>query len=241
MRTGVLKHPEVERVLAAKYVCSWTNIEEEATCGGSYAHEFTDKPGQCYTGDGEHNTQLAIFTPEGRLLDVMAGYQFPADLTKELTWAFAKVKPIVDRQNLSDEDRKAAIAKLYTDRLAANDGERHDLTYMTTHAMESWTKFSVEELVEGRGFGDHFFGRYGKEMPGDAIGKVPEWQQANVDEQRCQVITKDARQLKKLFANATDKERTRIKEKLAALETEYNELKGKNKQAAERMGLLPKK
>src|SRR4029077_251243 len=103
MRTGVLKDKTIGKILNDKFVCAWKNIEGESTCGGSYAHEPTDKPGQCMPGDGEHNTQFCVFTPDGKLLDVLAGYQMPAYLAAELNWVTKEMAPIAASDKIKDD------------------------------------------------------------------------------------------------------------------------------------------
>lgn len=242
MRTVVLKDSQIEKLLNRNFVCAWKNIEGESTCGGSYAHELKDKPGQCLTGDGEHNTQMCVYTSDGKLLDVLAGYQTPKDLYDELEWVFKTVRPIAE-SNLEDSARQERLSKLFTDK--AGRTQHHSLAidarFMAKHVLTSFSEFNAEELVSGRGFGDHFFGRFAKDMPGDALGKVPGYQQAQVDEKRLQEITAEAKKLKRQFNMAGEKERAEIKSKLAALENEYNDLKAKNAEFAKKVQVMAKK
>ncbi|NUN47920.1 MAG: hypothetical protein HUU15_03720 [Candidatus Brocadiae bacterium] len=232
MRTDVLKNREVQNLLKAKFVCAWKNIDGESTCGSSFAHEPADKPGQCSTGDGEHNTQICVFTPDGRLLTVMAGYQTPAELSIELDWVWDKVRPVALSEKLSDDQKATALKKMFADRIEKNPRQNHnhlfDQRYMTTHAYDHWTAFKVEDLVKGRGFGDHFFGRYGdKSMPGEGIGSVPESRMQGIDQMRLVEIKSEASQLRKRWSLAGDKARREIKGRLDELQGEYDELLAK--------------
>lgn len=243
MRTVVLKTDDVSRTINKKYVCAWKNIETEATCGGSYGHEINDKPGLCRTGDGEHNTQLCIFSADGRLLHAMAGYQTPEFLAGELEWAFKSLKPIADSTTYSEEAKKAQIAGAFS-RRASREKDfcvSHDQRYMSKHAYTSWSEFDVTELVSGRGFGDHFFGRFEKSMPGEALGKVPDHQQDSVDGVRLTEITSEAKKLKKDYATSGLKTRAEIKDRLLELEKEYEELKSRNQEVAFKVGGLASK
>jgi hypothetical protein len=233
MRTGVLTHREVARELGKNYVCAWKNIDGEATCGGSFSHAIGDKPGECYPGDGEHNTQIAMFTPEGLLVDIMAGYQTPADLAGELHFAATKLAPIAMNARLPLESRKSAMAREIQDR--KKQAQMHnavtDLNYVEKHALIHWTEFKVDDLVKGRGFGDHFFGRYGKSMPGGGIGNVPEHQQNSIDGQRMTEIRAEAKTLQRQYGLAGERRRAEIKATLAKLEGEYKELEVKSAEA----------
>jgi len=237
MRTAVLKDNEVERELASRFVCAWKNIDGEPTCGGSYGHEPGDKPGTCMPGDGEHNTQICIFTTDGRLLDAMAGYQTPKDLAAELQWAWLQARPVALDARLTDAQKQEKLSKMFEHRVGSTryPGTRLDLQYMQKHVLDPWDKFNVEELVGGRGFGDHFFGRFTKEMPDGGLGHVPGGQQAVIDEQRRQQITEEARRLKAQYALAGDRRRAEIKADLQALEEEYEALKARNAEAAEQV------
>ena len=235
MRTGVLKDKTVGKTVNEKYICAWKNIEGETTCGGSFAHEATDKAGFCSTGDGEHNTQICIFTPDGKLLDVMAGYQTPADLAAELNWVWKELAPIAGNEKIKDDVKKGMLQRTIDSRLTktTNHTTMMDQKYVREHILDSWTQFSVEELVKGRGFGDHFFGRYGeKAMPGEGIGNVPDHTQSSLDTQRMNEISADALRLKKQWNLAGEKLRREIKTKLVELETEYEGLKSKSKNAS---------
>lgn len=235
MRTGVLKDKAVSKTVNEKFVAAWKNIEGETTCGGSFAHEVTDKPGFCATGDGEHNTQICVFTQDGKLLDVMAGYQTPADLAAELEWAWKELRPLAALEKSSDEVKKGMLQRAIDSRLSRtkNFCTQMDQKYLREHVLDSWTQFSVADLVKGRGFGDHFFGRYAeKSMPGEGIGNVPQHTQASLDAQRMNEISAEALRLKKQWNLAGEKLRREIKSKLVELETEYEGLKSKSKNAS---------
>ena len=243
MRTVVLKDTDVARTINKKFVCAWKNIEDEAICGGSYGHEITDKPGQCYPGDGEHNTQICVFSADGRLLDAMAGYQPPQVLAAELEWAHKMLKPVADHPTLSESAKKEKLAAIFSHRASREKAfnTATDLRFMSKHAYEPWTDFKADELVAGRGFGDHFFGRFDKSMPGEALGKVPEHQQDCVDDVRLAEISAEAKKLKRQYALAGVKLRAEIKAKLLEMEEEYNELKARNENAAFKIGALANK
>jgi hypothetical protein len=241
MRTGVLKEREVARTLNKHFVCAWKNIDGEATCGGSFSHTPDEKPGECRPGDGEHNTQIAMFTPDGRLLDVMAGYQTACDLASELEFAAKKLAPIAMNAKLSLEEQKRALSREIQERRkkAQMHNAVSDLNYVEKNVLAHWTEFKVDELVKGRGFGDHFFGRYDREMPGEGIGHVPQHQQSSIDSQRMSEILAEAKTLQRQYGMAGERRRAEIKATLASLDTEYQDLKAKCSESGGARGMKP--
>lgn len=238
MRTGVLKDKNVASTLNGKFVCAWKNIDGETTCGGSFAHELTDKPGFCQPGDGEHNTQLCVFTPDGRLLDVMAGYQTPADLKAELEWAIKEMAPIAMNDKIKGDVKKQCLQRTIGARMGSikNFNTLSDQKYLNNHVLDNWTEFSVKELIDGRGFGDHFFGRSGeKAAPSEGIGHVPERTQSSLDSQRMSEITAEAVKLRRQWNLAGEKLRREIKSQLVDLDTEYETLKARQQDASSGM------
>ncbi|MCE9583566.1 MAG: hypothetical protein K8T20_13855 [Planctomycetes bacterium] len=234
MRADVLKSQGVQKVLGDRYVCTWKNIENDSICGSSYAHDPAEKPGICAPGEGEHNTQACVFTPDGYLLDVMAGYQTPEALVDEMKWVTEKLKAIGNNPNLSVEDRKVRVSKEHegTLRHPKPNNAILDTKFMIRHAMDTFGDFKADDLVEGRGFGDHFFGRFGKDMPGEVLGKVPGYQQALVDEKRCDDIMEEARKLRVKYGAAEGRAKEEIVVRLRELETEYKTLRAKNAEIA---------
>lgn len=79
--------PAVRKLLQRDFVCAWTNTEGDANAGASLAHAPNEPAGSCIRGNGEHNIQLLVLTPDLELLSVMAGYLAPADLVEELELA----------------------------------------------------------------------------------------------------------------------------------------------------------
>lgn len=240
MRTGVLKDKQVGKTLNEKFVCSWKNIEGESTCGSSYAHEPTDKPGVCSPGDGEHNTQICVFTSDGRLLDVMAGYQSPEFLKSQLEWVWKNLLPIATNEKIADDVKKQMLQRQITALSGATKCHEAqiDLKYVHNHVLDPWTKFSITELVDGRGFGDHFFGRAGdKSTPGEGIGEVPAHMKRSIESGRMSEINSEALVLKRQYGLSNEKSRRDIMEKLRGLETEYATLKAKSLNANQAVGV----
>jgi hypothetical protein len=237
MRADVLKDNGVQKVLGDRFVCTWKNIENDSICGASYAHDPAEKPGFCAPGEGEHNTQACVFTADGYLLDVMAGYQTPDALTEEMKWVLDKLRAVGNNANLSVEDRKARISKEFEGTLRHNKTNNAllDTKFMIRHAMDAWATFKADELVDGRGFGDHFFGRFDKDMPPKALGKVPGYEQALVDEKRCDAIMEEAKQLRAQYAGAQGRAKVEIVTKLGELEKEYKALRAKNAEVAKQV------
>lgn len=238
MRTGVLKDRNVAKSLNSKYICAWKNIDGESTCGGSFAHELADKPGTCFPGDGEHNTQICIFTSDGRLLDVMAGYQTPQALQAELEWAAREMAPIAVNPKIDDDVKRQCLQRTIGARLNSKESfnTKSDQKYLHEHVLDPWTKFSVDELVKGRGFGDHFFGRSSdRSQPSEGIGNVPDRAQSSLDGTRMAEITQESLKLQRQWNIAGAKLRREIKEKQLELEAEYEKLKARSEEASTSM------
>jgi hypothetical protein len=237
MRADVLKDSDVQKALGDRFVCTWKNIENDSICGASYAHDPAEKPGFCAPGEGEHNTQACVFTSDGFLLDVMAGYQTPEALADEMKWVLDKPRAIASNASLRADDKKARISKEFESTLRHNKPNNAilDTKFMIRHAMDAWADFKADELVEGRGFGDHFFGRFDKEMPGKALGKVPGYEQALVDEKRCDEIMEESKKLRARYADAEGRARLEIVTRLGDLEKEYKALRAKNAEVAKQL------
>lgn len=75
-----------------RFVCVRRNLEGDPSAGESIAHEPGEEAGSCIRGNGEHNVQLLLLSPEGKLLSVLAGYTPPKDLLEELEFVLA-LKP----------------------------------------------------------------------------------------------------------------------------------------------------
>lgn len=174
MRTDVLTHSQVTRILARDYVCAWQSTEDDETCGSSYCHSPSDPPLECAVGNGEHNTQLCVFTADRRLLLVMAGYQNAGLLYGLLTYAERDLRTIAEDARLTEEQRKEKLKRtLERDSRESHRDAVKDVAFLSKHVLEPWSAFSVAELVEGRGFGEGFFGSIADVMPEGLLGNVP--------------------------------------------------------------------
>ena len=79
-----LSSKDVQRILNAKFICVWINIKDEGSAGASFAHRPGDPAPRLLRGNGEHNNQVLLLTPQDELLSALAGYIGPDALAEEL-------------------------------------------------------------------------------------------------------------------------------------------------------------
>ena len=173
---------KVKKMLASKFVLAWTNTEGDRNAGASFAHAPGTPAGTCIRGNGEHNIQMLLLTPEGRLLGVLAGYIAPKDLVEELEFTLSVHDSLDDEGRMAPEDRVAAA---HRDFLAAHakrrdaegdarplaDWERRrtraDHAFAMKHPLLDAADFRPEALV---GNGTTFFGSSAGGKPDRTIG-----------------------------------------------------------------------
>jgi hypothetical protein len=117
MRAVSLSNADVRKLLAEKFVCTWTNIAADPAAGASHPHACTDPARDMARGLGEHNTQTLILTPDGRLLTALAGYVGPDDLLEELKmaaslWEKVRSEPAARGKQLLERDHAAFAREL---------------------------------------------------------------------------------------------------------------------------------
>ena len=108
MRTVTFADQALRKLLRKDYVATFTNTEGEANAGGSFAHDPSDPAGSCIRGNGEHNVQLLMATPDGKLLNVTSGFIDAKALIEELT--FARSLVALPKKKLVAEQKKFAKA-----------------------------------------------------------------------------------------------------------------------------------
>lgn len=176
MRTVTFASSGVQKRLRDDFVCAWKNIEGEAVAGGSNAHLPTDRVPECHAGDGEHNTQVAFLTPDGRVVHVVAGYRDAGGMSEELRFVL-KLKAEVGDAGAPEAGHLAEAVKAAHERALGKEADhapaRRDHEFMTRHAAEPLAVFSFVKLTEGRGFGGGYFARHRGTQPTEGIGKVP--------------------------------------------------------------------
>lgn len=111
MRTVSFSHAPLRRLLDSQFVCSWRNIEGDPNAGASFAHDPESNPGFCTRGNGNHNIQFLIMTPDERLVHAVSGFISGTDLQKELNWARETWKQVSRKP--TEEEQRVALAEAH--------------------------------------------------------------------------------------------------------------------------------
>jgi hypothetical protein len=101
----------VRKILNREFVCTTVNISGDENAGISLKHRPSDPPGPCLRGNGEHNVQILMLTPKGRILNVLAGYVDPAELAEELRFASKLWKDVA---GMNPDDAEAAVERAHS-------------------------------------------------------------------------------------------------------------------------------
>ena len=167
-------NPDVRSLIAAKFLAAFEDTEGSAAAGASFAHAPNDAPASCIRGNGEHNMQMLILTPDGRIVHVVAGFIEGAELVAELRFALASLellrrsKPEAAAGLLSDrhwQARRQALEAPSTGPFATFIQRRiaDDHAFVAEHPLLAVAAFDPERLV---GRAKSFFG--------SSTGKTPE-------------------------------------------------------------------
>lgn len=184
MRRVTLADRAVRARLGKRFVLVHENLEGDEAAGSSFAHRPSAPPGTCLRGNGEHNLQTIMLTPDGRLLHLVAGYLEPADLAKELDFAFDLHQRVVkaerdleqgeelDLAPLKREHRKRidALRKPDADAPFARfevDRQRKDHGFAMRRLLSPGKEFRIKDLL---GNARTFFGTSGGQTPKGRIG-----------------------------------------------------------------------
>jgi len=187
MRAVTLSDRRVQKQLDKQFVCTWGNVEGDPVAGESFAHAPSDPPATCIRGNGEHNIQVLVLTPDGELLNAVAGYLSPVELREELDLALeiwkglaalereppqadpdqARVEVVqaAHRRFASDYEQReveGVFADFITKRVAA------DHEFCVDNALADARDFRPERMV---GNSQTFFGGYTGDKPRGKIGE----------------------------------------------------------------------
>jgi hypothetical protein len=190
MRAVTLSDRKVRNQLNKKFVCTWGNVEGDPTAGASFAHQPSDPPGSCIRGNGEHNMQVLVLTPDGELLNALAGYLSPDELRQELDLALEIYEGLVALERElpqadPDQARVDVVESAHRRFLQAYEqgDEREDegvFADFIAKRVASDHRFSMENaLADARDFdpvrmvgnAQTFFGGYQGGKPSGEIGK----------------------------------------------------------------------
>ena len=78
---------KLRRLLKKRFISAWIDTTGDPTAGTSFQHDPKEPAGSCIRGNGEHNVQMIVLTPEGRIFHVVSGYIGADDLREELAFA----------------------------------------------------------------------------------------------------------------------------------------------------------
>ena len=165
--------PHVRRLLNRRFVCAWTNTQGDPNAGASFAHGPKEPAGGCLRGNGEHNIQLIVMTPKGRIFHVISGFISPRELRKQLAFAL--------RNYGKDEEQLVAAhrARIETIEAKTFDGPMggwakratlRDHRFMVEHPLLDSASFKPAMLV---GNSQTFFGSRSGTGSGERIGEGP--------------------------------------------------------------------
>ena len=105
-----LSNDEVQRVLNDQFICTWVNIKDDPAAGASFAHPPNDQAVELARGLGEHNNQILMLTPNGKIVNALAGFIGPADLLEELQFS---VNLLGKLDKVSDSKKEAEVTKAH--------------------------------------------------------------------------------------------------------------------------------
>lgn len=171
----------IQKVLASHFVLGWENTKDDASAGASFAHSPKDPSPSCVKGNGEHNIQILICTPDGKMLDVIAGYVSPEEFRLELEWALALGRSLAKAQNGETAVREAHEAAVNKIDAVKDDGQdpfakfgrmldRRAHEWLAAHPLHPAIEFDPVAIV---GEGQSFFGASKGATPKDKLGGVP--------------------------------------------------------------------
>lgn len=108
-----LSDRSVRRLLQRSFRCTWIHTGDDEAAGSSVAHEPGDAAGSCIRGNGEHNVQLLLLTPDGQVVSGLAGYLDAEAMVEELEFALDAWERARD-----EEEPAALLAELHQARAA---------------------------------------------------------------------------------------------------------------------------
>lgn len=173
MRAVTLSDSKVARLLSDKFVCAWEDTSGDPNAGGSFAHGPKDPAPQCIRGNGEHNLQTLVLTPQGEIVNVLAGYVPPDEMLEELEFS---LRTLASMRGGSREDRLVAAQRARIEAMKPHSGPlndwedrraREDHEFVVDHPLLPHERFRSQDLV---GNGKSFFGSSNGDVPDGRIG-----------------------------------------------------------------------
>ena len=186
MRAVTLSDRKVKSQLTKQFVCAWGDVDGDPNAGASFAHAPSDPPATCIRGNGEHNMQILMLTPDGELLNAVAGYLSPEELREELDLALKIWKGLAalelerDPPQGDPDDARLEVVEVVHRRFLQKYEQREvegifadfirkrvasDHRFSLENALADAREFEPERMV---GNAQTFFGGYqGRKPPGE--------------------------------------------------------------------------
>jgi len=126
------------------------NIKDDPAAGSSLAHPPTDQAKDMLRGLGEHNNQILMTTPDGKIINALAGYIGPGDLVEEIQFAVVRLGALGKG---SEASKKTMLAKAHWQ--FAEELDKRQAPEHLRSAAEFFGK--VKRVGPKRGVDDHQF------------------------------------------------------------------------------------
>lgn len=177
-----LSDSKVQRSLQKNFVCVWENTEGDPVAGASFAHDPSDAPPTCIRGNGEHNLQLLMLTPEGQILNATSGFLSPEELLEELELALTIAGSLTKTEGSQQKRVVVQAQQTFLEQLEQRefpgplgDFERRrvlkDHNFVVEHPLLPAASYRAEMQV---GNSKTFFGSSVGEPPEERIGEGPD-------------------------------------------------------------------
>ncbi len=165
--------PHVRKLLNKRFVCAWINTQGDSNAGASFAHGPKEPAGGCLRGNGEHNIQLIVMTPKGKIFHVISGFISPKELREQLSFALKNFGRDEEQLIAAHKGRIETIeAKTFDGPMGgwAKRAALRDHRFMVEHPLLDVSAFRPAMLV---GNGHTFFGSRSGACSGETIGEGP--------------------------------------------------------------------
>jgi hypothetical protein len=113
-----LSQDSVRQLIKERFVAAWINIKDDPAAGSSVRHPTTAQAADMARGLGEHNTQLLVLTPDGKIVDALAGHIGPKDLLEELKFGLTQLDALRKTSAANRSNVLARAHQQFADELA---------------------------------------------------------------------------------------------------------------------------
>ncbi len=163
----------MKKTLGRHFRLAWIDLSGEESAGSSFAHSPKDAPVMCLRGNGEHNVQMLMTTPDGKLLNAVAGYASARVLLEELKLV-RELDQSIDGKKLFEQ--RKVIATKHQKRLDDVENMEFDgvLGQITRTRLTADRKYARDHaLIDARSFNTVDMVGHAKTFFGSSTGGVP--------------------------------------------------------------------